>query len=339
MTIDPVSPRQVTIREVARRAGVSMMTVSRVIHHPAKVAEQTRRRVLEAVEAIKYVPNLVGRSLVTNRTNLVAIVLPSIQNPVFADILRGMSDILRAEGYYLTLGTSSGSPQEEEKLITALFSQRPDGILIHGSIHTRKTRQRLQAAALPVVETGNITTRPIDLQVGYSNFEAARQATRHLVDRGYRNIGCIHPATTWNDRSADRCRGFIAALIEAGLPAGPEHLEETGYGLEHGAAALRRLLARQPNLDAVFCGGDIWAAGALFECQRMGLQVPGQLAIVGFDDLPIASQVVPPLTTVRVPRNEIGRQAAGLLLDRIGGKMLSCRKIDVGFELIVRASA
>jgi len=315
------------------------MTVSRALHQPDKVAEATRRKVADAVLETGYVPNRLGRSLVTNRTQVIAAIVPSIQNPVFAEIVRAMSENLRQAGYLLLLGNSEGHPDQEEALVRTFLAQRPDGVVLHGTTHTPGTRTLLRRSAIPVVETGNLEGETIDVVVGYSNFAAAREMTLHLVSQGYRRIGLICNYTRFSDRATARRRGFLDALEKAGLPAGDEVVEETSYGVREGAEAFARLLGRAPDLDAVFCAGDMWAVGSLFECERRGWPVPERMALAGFDDLPIASEIVPALTTVRVPRQVIGQEAARLLLDRLRARVAGGAIVDVGFEIVRRESA
>jgi LacI family gluconate utilization system Gnt-I transcriptional repressor len=330
--------RHARMQDVARLARVSAITVSRVLRSPEKVSEDTRLRVLEAVRKIGYVPNAVAGSLSSSRTNIIAAIVPTITNPVFADTIHAMAAVLRARGYHLLLGQSGASPAEERSLIETFLAHRPDGLFIHGGVHSQEVRAMLLKAGIPIVEAGNLRKQPLDMVVSYSNYAAAETMTEHLIERGRRRIGFVSSHRRDNDRAQARRRGFGAALKHHGLPDDERLVLETTLGLRQGAEALVELAAREPTLDAVFFSGDVLAAGAIFECQRRGWAVPGKLAIAGFDDQEIASQVSPALTTVAVPRADIGRRAADMLLARLGGETVDPKVVDIGFALRIRAS-
>jgi LacI family transcriptional regulator, gluconate utilization system Gnt-I transcriptional repressor len=326
--------------DVARHAGVGLATVSRFFNEPGSVSAETRQRVMLAIKEIGYVPNLVAGSLASKRTQVIAAIVPTIANPVFSDTIEAMSDEFRAEGFHLLLGRSGDDEQETEALVSTFLTRRPDALFIHGSKPNEATEGLLRRANIPIVESGDLsrTDNAIDMVVAYSNFSAAKAMTEHLIKRGYRNIAFVGRQTSRNDRSMERQRGYTAALADAGLKVRGDLILDLTLGYREGAEALLLLRSRQPQLDAVFFGGDVWAAGALYECQRQGWSVPGEIAIAGFDDHIIASQTVPALTTVRVRRNDIGRQAARLLLARLKGEEPPMRVIDVGFQIIHRES-
>ncbi len=327
------------MEDVARRAAVSVMTVSRALRQPEKVAAATRSRISAAMRELNYVPDAIASSLALRRSQIVALVVPSVSNPVFADPIQGMADGLRGRGYHLLLAGTSAAPKDAEMLVRTLLGHRPAGVVIHGGNHTRAMRDLLHQVGVPVVEIGCLPRRPIDMVVGYSNAAAARAITEWLLARGYRRIGLISAPVRNNDRAAERRRGYRAALRGAGLSPCPQWEIEQAHGVAEGAAALAALLERAPRLDAIFCAGDVWAIGALFECRRRGIAVPGDLAVVGFDGQAIAAQTVPPLTTVQVHRYEMGLQAAELLLARLAGEAVGGRRLDLGYELVIRESA
>ena len=191
---------------------------------------------------------------------------------------------------------------------------------------------------MPVVETGNLAARPLDMAVSYSNFEAARAMTNHLGRLGYRRIGFVTLPLADNDRSRERRRGYFAALKELGLAADPGLVLEASGGFSEGADALVRLVQTHPGIDAGFFAGDVLAVGALFECQRRGWAVPGRIAIASFDDLDLLRHAVPAVTTLRLPRQDIGRRSAELLVNRLRGAPRERVRIDVGFEIVQRES-
>jgi LacI family gluconate utilization system Gnt-I transcriptional repressor len=324
------------MQDVARLANVSVITVSRVLREPERVAEDTRSRVLAAIESIGYVPNLVARSLKSRRSGVVAAVIPSVTHSIVAEVVRGMTEVLEEEGLHLLLADSGFSPKEEEHLVAAFLARRPDAMYLTGTTHTPGTRRMLDAARIPVVETGNLTATPIDMVVGSSNVEAARAMTHALIARGRRHIGYLgQSGRDYIDRVQDRHSGYVAALHDHGLCTGaPE--AEVELSFRGGAAGIAALLARTPHLDAVFCTSDVIAIGALFECQRRGIAVPRRIAICGMDDQEIASQCVPSLTTMRMPRHEMGRRAAALLCRRMAGGRVEDRIVDLGFHLVLR---
>ena len=323
--------------DVARLSGVSVITVSRVLREPEKVAEETRARVLAAIEAIGYVPNLVARSLKSRRSGVIAAVIPSVTHSIVAEVVRGMTEVLNGEGLHLLLADSGFSPDEEEALVAAFLARRPDAMYLTGTTHTAGTRRMLGAARIPVVETGNLADAPIDMLVGYSNFEAARAMTRSLIESGRRTIGYVgQRGREYIDRVRDRHSGHCDALRDGRMQLRKRLQAEVDLSYRGGAAGLAELLAHEPRVDAVFCTSDVIAIGVLFECQRRGIRVPDEIAITGMDDQEIASQCVPALTTIRMPRYEMGRRAAEMLCRRLAGEVVRAKHVDLGFELVRR---
>jgi len=324
--------------DVARAARVSAITVSRTLLTPEKVAPDTRLRVESAIRKLRYVPNLAAGTLASSRSRIVAVIVPNMANSVFAETLQGMSDILRKADYHLLTGNSGYSLAEEESLVMTFLARRPDGIVLTGYTHTQHAVQMIRAARIPVIEMWNLTKRPLDTIVGFSNFEAARAMTLYLGNAGYRRIGYIGGLTHDNDRTQMREAGYRAALRELNLPLDTDGMLSVPFEYEAGAEALTELLRRKPDVDAVFAAGDILAVGVLLECIRRGWRVPKRLAVGGFDDAKISSRIVPPLTTVRVPRYEIGRTVGQVLLQRISGAKASDHVIDLGFQIVERGS-
>jgi LacI family gluconate utilization system Gnt-I transcriptional repressor len=269
----------------------------------------------------------------------VAAIVPVLTNSLIAEIVQGLTDALAENGVQMLLGVSGFSAEAEEPLVRAFLSRRVDAMYLTGVIHTPTTIQMLKRAGIPIVEGGNLTAKPIDMAVGYSNVDAAQAITRYLVKRGYRCVGYIGAHPQDNDRARDRRVGYEAALKAARRKVDPGVCVETTLDIDAGAVAMGALLDRRSDVDAVFCSADALAVGALCECQRRGLRVPGDVAIAGFDDIVLAAQMVPALTTIHVPRYEIGRQAGKILCDRLAGRAVRRKVVDTGFELIARASA
>jgi len=329
---------QVRMRDIALAANVSAITVSRALTTPDLVAPETRRRVERAVRSLGYVPNLAAGTLASKRSRIVAAIVPNISHSVFAETLQGLSDILRKAGYHLLIGNSGYSLAEEQSLVTTFLARRPDGIVLTGYTHTPRTVQMVRAARIPVVEIWNLSDRPLDTMVGFSNFEAARAMTGFLGGKGYRRIGYIGGLTRDNDRTLQREAGYRAGLRDNHQKFDPRLMLAVPFEYEAGADAIVELLRRDPGVDAVFAAGDVLAVGVLLECVRRGWDVPKRLAVAGFDDARIASRIVPPLTTVQVPRYEIGSMAAQSILERIAGDPALRRVHDLGFRIVERGS-
>lgn len=330
--------RRATLQDVAREAGVSPITVWRALNQPQVVSERTVGRVQRAVEATGYVPNAVARSLVSSRSHTIAAVVPSVANWMFADVIQGMADHLHGNGYELLLACSNYDPAIEEQVARAIIGRQPDGLVLTGRLHTPATRRLVQRASLPVVEIWDHGEDPIDMSVGFSNREIGAAVARYLAGRGYRRLAFLNIAG--RDRGEQRLAGFLEAVAESGLDPAAGHVCDVADSLEGGGAGAAALLEGPEPPDAVFVNGDMVAVGLLLECQRRGVQVPADLAVVGLGDLEIASHVMPALTTVRVPRRAVGEEAAGMLLRRLDAEAaLEGRRIDLGFEIVERRSA
>lgn len=328
----------VKMEDVARIAGVSPITVSRALNHPDMVSPATRERVMAAVEATGYIPNSVAGSLASRRTRVIGALVPTITNSIFADTINGLSESLAAAGYQLLLGATGYSLQEESRLIAAILAQRPAGLLATGLQHDKRGRTLLRTTDIPIVETWNTDGEPLDMAVGFSNFQACRAMVETLARRGARRIGFVCAPTTANDRAQQRLAGYRDAVRSLGLDSDPKLEREAKFSFHAGAECLLDLLADRPDVEAIFFANDILAIGALFECQRRGIRVPDDLAIAGFDDVELAAQVNPGLTTVRIPRYGIGREAARLILKRLEGEDVEPRLLDLGFEVVERRS-
>jgi LacI family gluconate utilization system Gnt-I transcriptional repressor len=327
------------MQDVAARANLSAMSVSRALRSPDQVSSETLRRVQKAVRELGYVPNrLAGGLKAPSRTQLAAAIVPSVRDSLFAATLQGINDTLRSKGINLMLGDSGYSQEDEESLIGTFLAHRPCGLVLHNTTHTARAKKLLRNAGVPVVETGDLVARPVDLVVSYSNFSAAKMMTEYLLGRGYRRVAFVGQVAATNERAKERQRGYRAALSEAGHDADNAVVIETPGSYENGAQALVRLMALKPKVDAIFFAGDVLAIGAMLECSRRGWEVPKQVAIAGFDDWDIARQFATTLTTLEIPRYEIGKQAAELMLRRLDGDQSRIAPVDVGFRIIERRS-
>ena len=328
--------RAVTKEDVARHAGVSHITVSRVVNTPEKVAPATRARVQAAIASMGYIPNLLAGGLASRRTRIIAAVVPTIGHSIFADTIRGLSDELAAHGYQLLLGQSNYSEDSETALVEAFIGRRVDGLVLTGVQHTSRTRQRLQASKIPVVEIWDLTSKPIDMLAGFSNYDAGYAMAEYLAARGYRRMAFVGGEDA---RGLARFAGMADALKSHRLAAPQRVQTAAGSFFRAGREALVDIVTHHPKTDAAFFSNDVIAAGALFECNRRNIKVPEQLAIAGFANLDIAPEVTPALTTVHVGSQQIGEKAAQMLLARLGGATDAHPVCDLGFSIVPRESA
>ena len=327
----------VTLEDVAKIAGVSPITVSRVVNRPEIVHADTVAHVQRVIARTGYVPNLLAGGLASRRSRLVAALVPTVVNSIFVDTIQSLTDTLWAARYQVVLGMTgyAGHDPREEALVTAILSRRPDAVFIVGVHHSPDSRRRLLAARVPVVEAWDLTRSPIDMVVGFSHERLGAAVGDYLVGKGYRRI-----ASVWADdeRAVRRRQGLLRALSAHGLEEAGASVVAAPSTLRSGREAFAALLDRGVRADAVVCSSDAFAHGVLSEAQVRGLAVPSQLAVMGFGDLEFAAQTVPALTTVRVDRHGIGRLAAEALLARIEGKPVREKVVDVGFEIVERAS-
>ncbi len=324
------------MEDVAAMAGVSMITVSRVLNTPDKVAVKTRDTVLAAIKKTGYVPNLMAGSLASNKSRIIGAIVPTIDNSIFADTVRGLSDTLALSGYQLLLGQSNYDLKTEESLVATFMGRRVDGLVLTGGTHSTLTTKRLRQGGIPVVQTWDLPKKPIDMVAGFSNFEAGRAVGQYLLAKGWRKL-CF--AGGPDDRSAARLEGLCSAVDKVrGAKLRVEPLP-AGASFAGGRKVVASLLQNMALPDAIFFGNDALAAGAVMECQHRHIAVPSQLAIFGFADLDIAAAMEPALSSIRVPTRAMGEVAANMLLARLKGEPLDEPVRDLGFELMARESA
>lgn len=330
--------RQARMSDVAKAAGVSSITVSRALSAPDTVAPETRKRIADAIELVGYLGNSIAGSLKSRRTNLVIAVIPSITHQFLASMIQGISEVLGANGYHLVLATSGDSRIGEENVVRAFLPQRPCAIVLHNTEHTDDCIRLLKNSEVQIVETGDLTAAaPLGIAVAYSNFDASYAMTRHLVERGYKKIAFAYRQAEFNERTDERARGYRAAIADAGLAADDGLLIATQAGVGGGAQAIRAIVRDRPEIEAVFFTGNDIGAGAILECGRQGWPVPSRIAIAGYDDSDLAVTLTPTLTTLRIPRYEIGRATARAIVARLAGKPAEPRQ-DMGFDIIARES-
>ena len=331
------SRKRPTMLDIARAAGVSPMTVSRAFRNDGSVMEKTRAAVSRAAEDLGYVFDSTASNLRSQRTGFVAAIIPSINNANFADTVRGLTEGVGEVGQQILLGSTGYDIHREEELIEQLLRRRPDAIVVTGGKHTPRARRLLENAAIPVVETWDLPESPIEHVVGFSNAEAVQGLVDHIVASGRRRIAFLGGDADRDTRGADRRAGFIAAMRRHGLEG--TRLIDAGtppISMREGAQAMAGLLAAMPDTEAVICVSDLSAFGALTECQRRGIDVPGRIAIAGFGDYEIAAICVPALTTINPYPYEIGRRAAAIIVEALAGGIAAPRSAVIAPALLPR---
>jgi LacI family transcriptional regulator, gluconate utilization system Gnt-I transcriptional repressor len=324
-----------TLNDVAKLAGVSAITVSRALKTPSVVAPETLARIQDAVARTGYVPNLVAGGLASNRSGLVAALVPTIAGSVFLDTVQALTDAFDAAGFQLMLGQSGYGGIREDALINAIVGRRPDGIILTGILHSPIGRRRLLASNIPVVETWDLTPTPIDMLVGFSHENVGRDVADYLFAKGYRRPAMV---TADDYRAGLRRTGFEVRMRALGVADIPARVVAAPTTLRHGREGLSELLASRADIDVVVCSSDVLAHGVLTESHARALAVPHQLAVMGFGDLAFASHTYPALTTVHIDGMAIGQQAARFIIDRIEGVDVGQRVRDMGFSIVERDS-
>jgi LacI family gluconate utilization system Gnt-I transcriptional repressor len=332
------NPKRITLSDVARHVGVGPMTVSRALRTPEMVSLGLRNRILKAVDELGYVRNRVASGLASGTARLVPVVIPTLHHSVYVPFLEGLYSVLPQAGYQILLGTTEYLVEQEEQLVSALLGWSPDGLLLSGVDHTARTRKMLERVQIPVVEVMDISENPIDINIGFSHYQVGVAVAEYLSTKGYREVAYAGTLTEVDFRSMKRISGFQEALKARGLSHHRIQRSTEPSSIALGCTLLDELLRNEPGVQAIFFANDDLAAGALFECQRRGIRVPDHLAIMGFNDLEIASAVVPTITSVATPRREIGLAAARMLVAQLRGKPVVERRVDTGFKIIERES-
>ena len=331
----------VRMRDVAAAAQVSTMTVSRVLRSPEKVSRETCERVAAAIRKLGYVPDDAASAFSSRRSRIVGALISTLSGSVFASTVDGLSQTLRDAGYHLLLATTNYTPEVEGEFIATMLARRPDGLILTSTQHTRTAQRLLKGAGIPVVELWEIPDKPIDCAVGFSNRAAGKAMTEFLADSGRQRVAFIGRSAQSDTRGQLRRVGYEEALAQRRLHA-PRVVTPAGAGLDDprvGAMGLAEILSRWKDTNAVFCSSDSVALGALSEARRRGLAVPEDIAVAGFGDFEMASEHGLALTTVRVPGFAIGQEAARLLVQRRDEDAESQRVVDLGFEIVRRATA
>jgi LacI family gluconate utilization system Gnt-I transcriptional repressor len=331
--------KPVSLRDIADLAGVSTITASRALRGLASVTPATRLHVTGIADRLGYVPNQVASSLRSQRTGLIAVVMPTVAGSIFAETVESISRVVSKAGYQIIIGESSYDIEREQSVLQALVQRRPDGIIIAGVNHTDATRELLSALRVPVVEIWDLTDRPIDSVVGFSNKTAAQCFTQSLIDKGYRRFGLASGPMEQQNRALQRAHGHLEALRGAGLESVGSVVIPYFLGMLHSGETLLEFVRANPEMDCLFCTNELIAIGATVQCRRAGLRVPEDIAIVGFGDVEAASLIDPPLTTVKIFGSRMGEEAARIICERLAGQGGASQSIDVGYDICWRGTA
>jgi LacI family transcriptional regulator, gluconate utilization system Gnt-I transcriptional repressor len=341
-----------TIADVAALAGVGAITVSRALREPERVSAALRAVIDKAVQELNYVPDLNARALASRRTDAVAVLVPSLTQNIFSDVVRGIYDGLEDSSLRIELANTRYNADLEEELIFRIIRHQPAAIIVSGVEQKPRTRLMLEEAGCPIVQIMDLTDDPIQKIIGFSHHRAGLEMTQHLIAAGYRRIAFF---SGWmNARSQQRRNGYRQALEEAGL-FDPALIGEMGNDDPESSRGARQdyhqfstavmgrqmmldMLDRHPDLDAVFCNNDVLSIGALFACNARGVEVPKQVGIAGFNDFDYMAAAHPPLTSIRIHRWKCGFEAMKSVRAQLKGEPMGERVVDLGFDIMKRAS-
>ena len=302
-----------TLRDVAEAAGVSEMTVSRVLRNRGDVSAQTRERVVNAARALGYVPNRIAGGLASQRVNLIAVVIPSLSNLVFPDVLTGIAEELDDTGLQPVVGVTRYGPAREEVVLYDMLSWRPSGVILAGLEHSPAARAMLENAAIPVIEIMDSDGEGIDTVVGISHRRAGAEMAQAILAAGYRRIGFLGTHMPEDHRARKRLEGFEATLAGAGLQLAAREFYQGGSSLAKGRELTARILDRAQDLDFLYYSNDMIGAGGLLWCLEKGLDVPGRIGLAGFNGVDLLAGLPMRLATTDARRGEIGRRAARII--------------------------
>jgi LacI family transcriptional regulator len=323
--------------DVARLADCSPATVSRVLNGNPTVNKSVRERVLRAAAELRYVPNGSARALRSTRTRLVGAIIPTLDHAIYATMVDGLQARLAEKEVSLILNTSTYDIDLEYEQAKLLVERGAESIVLVGAQHRPQTLAMLDQKRVAYVFTYTSTPTDSGAAIGFSNEGAGRTAARYLLDLGHVRLGMIAGITQDNDRAKGRVDGFLSELDKAGIAPGSVPVAEGAYRVENGRALMKVLMESAPRPTAVFCGSDILAAGAVKYCHEAGIAVPGEVSVMGFDNLEIAELTTPELTTLEVPARDMGRLAADYILASATQRR-HMRQRDLSIRLIVRGS-
>ncbi len=321
MTTDHRQPprRPLTLRDVSEASGVSEMTVSRVLRGRGDVSAATRERVLAASKALGYVPNRIAGSLASSRVHLVAVIIPSLSNLVFPEVLGGISEVLEETGLQPVVGVTNYAPDREETVLYEMLSWRPSGVILAGLEHTEAARAMLRNAGIPIVEIMDVDGEAVDSVVGISHRKAGQVMAEAILAAGYRRIGFLGTQMPDDHRARKRFEGFESALAGAGVRLIDSEYYSGGSALLKGREMTASILSRNPDLDFLYYSNDMIGAGGLLHCLGADIDVPGNVGLAGFNGVELLDGLPRQLATMDTHRRDIGRRAAAIIAARAAG--------------------
>lgn len=312
--------RSLTLRDVSEASGVSEMTVSRVLRNRGDVSEATRERVLKAAKELGYVPNKIAGALASQRVNLVAVIIPSLSNMVFPEVLSGISEVLETTDLQPVVGVTDYMPEKEEKVLYEMLSWRPSGVIIAGLEHTDAAKAMLRSAGIPVVEIMDVDGKPVDAMVGISHRRAGREMAKAIMKAGYRNIGFLGTKMPLDHRARKRFEGFTEALAKNGIEIMDQEFYSGGSALLKGREMTEAMLERSPELDFLYYSNDMIGAGGMLYLLEKGIDIPGQIGLAGFNGVELLEGLPRRLASMDACRRESGRHAAEIIAARVKGE-------------------
>jgi LacI family transcriptional regulator, gluconate utilization system Gnt-I transcriptional repressor len=326
----------VKITDVAAAAGVAPMTVSRVINTPDRVSPETTARVRAAIEKLGYVPNLIAGGLSSRKSRMVAAIVPTIAHPMFAGLVKAFTDEMRQAGYQVMLTISGYDEPDDESLFRALLGRRPDGLLITGSAYSPAAMQMLIEARIPVVEIWDISSRPVDMMIGFDHRQVGANVANFFRERGHSRFAVL---VADDSRSVVRAQGYIDAVQEFGGTLVQRMVVSAPSTIAAGRETLRSLVPLIADRCALFCGSDLMAFGVVTEARLQGVTIPERLAVCGFGNIELSAQCEPSITSVSLEGPQTGRSAASFLLRRLAGESPRDEdRVAVPFSVIERTT-
>ena len=325
-----------TLEDVALAANVSTATISRSINEPDKVAKSTLDRIQTVIRELGYTPNFGGRMLASNRSNTIGAIIPTMANAMFASGLQAFQEELAKSSVTLLVASSGYSGEQELQQIRSLMTHGADALLLIGASRPKESTELLELRNIPYVISWCYKTDPARVFVGFDNVKAAQAMTEHTLALGHQRIAMIAGVSKDNDRARQRIQGVKRAVNQSNN-ASLISVIESPYSLEAGGAAFEQLMLMDESPTVIICGNDVLAAGAIVRAKQLGIRIPAQVSITGFDDINLATAVFPALTTVRVPHTDMGRTAARLLLDLLSGES-TVKSVKLETEIITRDS-
>jgi len=319
--------RPLTLRDVSEASGVSEMTVSRVLRNRGDVSLATREKVLSAAKSLGYVPNKIAGALASQRVNLVAVIIPSLRNMVFPEVMSGISAVLEETELQPVVGVTDYLPEKEERVLYEMLSWRPSGVIIAGLEHTDASRAMLRASGIPVVEIMDVDGTPIDSVVGISHRRAGRKMAEAILKAGYERIGFLGTKMPLDHRARKRFEGFTGALAKNRVEVADQEFYSGGSALAKGAEMTKAILDRDPDLDFLYYSNDMIAAGGLLSLLEKGTEIPNKIGLAGFNGVELLEGLPRQLATMDACRTEIGIKAAEIISDRVNTRGTDAAKV------------